>query len=498
MPRLLNRGTSHPSQGIIVEVSERRPPSMRRVARAEEAADSKMVNIKLRMERSGTVGAENRSKSSKDSEPFLNTDFLEIEKTLLESKIRKTDITEEKQRKRPKLPKGSGLNLDTSQGVAKIGRGTTHREYLKKEDGEHCAEIGGPGGRETNECGALAPQTFGNVTDNLSNTTTLCVREKKGKRRISSKEIKNVEESESLDPLKVNDTDFMIQTKKKRISAHLNKRTTKHNADEHDLNTSPQWTASLCDLTHVNNESTLAPLGTRKTVLRRMASRNGRGMDWVLQQCRPDEVISQYREMEFTKMDLLRLDCGWLNAKIIDFYLELLQFRNHRQSEMNSLSECRIFSTAFTERLSISGSGYSFGDVTRWTNAVDVFSINSFFFPINRNNSHWTFVHINMITKTISYYDSLNGRRDSVMYCSLFRRWLNDEAAKRGLTMDLVRDGWRYICAVCPKQTNGNDCGVYVVKGIEQLTKGLMLYHSPKDITDFRMTIAKAILKKRA
>ena len=46
-----------------------------------------------------------------------------------------------------------------------------------------------------------------------------------------------------------------------------------------------------------------------------------------------------------------------------------------------------------------------------------------------------------------------------------------------------------------PNKTNGNDCGIYVVKGIEQLTKGPMLHHSPEDITAFGMTIAEAILK---
>ena len=37
-------------------------------------------------------------------------------------------------------------------------------------------------------------------------------------------------------------------------------------------------------------------------------------------------------------------------------------------------------------------------------------------------------------------------------------------------------------------------CGVYVVKGITQLTRGLPLDHSPADITAFRWTIFETIL----
>ena len=57
--------------------------------------------------------------------------------------------------------------------------------------------------------------------------------------------------------------------------------------------------------------------------------------------------------------------------------------------------------------------------------------------------------------------------------------------------------GWRDICAGCPKQTNSYDCGVYVIKGIELLSKGLALDHSEQDITNFRVAITDAILSEK-
>ena len=130
--------------------------------------------------------------------------------------------------------------------------------------------------------------------------------------------------------------------------------------------------------------------------------------------------------------------------------------------------------------------GYSYQNVASWTNSIDFFNTNSFFFPINRHNSHWTLVHIDMVGRTISYYDSMNGQSDAENYCPMFRRWLCDAADKRDAPLNLVALGWRDTCAVCPKQTNSYDCGVYVIKGIEQLSKGLTLKHYEQDIANFR------------
>ena len=114
--------------------------------------------------------------------------------------------------------------------------------------------------------------------------------------------------------------------------------------------------------------------------------------------------------MDFLKKDLMRLQGGWLNNKIIDFYLELLQLRNNRQSNSNPLSAHCFFSCVFAEKLCNSNTGYTYQNVASWTNSIDFFNTNSFFFPINRHNAPWAFAYIDMIGRTISYYDSMNGQ----------------------------------------------------------------------------------------
>ena len=217
-------------------------------------------------------------------------------------------------------------------------------------------------------------------------------------------------------------------------------------------NRSMPWLAGTHDHTHLGSARNITRRVCNK-VRKNWADRNGRDLDWVLRDSGPDDVVSRHRGLEFLKKDLMRLQGDWLNDKIIDSYLELLQLRNNRQRGTNPLSAQCFFSCAFAEKLSISGTGYAYQDVSRWTNSIDFFNMNNFFFPINRHNMHWTFVHIDMIGRTISYYDSMNSQHDAVQYCLLFRKWLCDETEKRMAPLNLVALGWRDICAVCPQQT---------------------------------------------
>ena len=59
---------------------------MRSGARAEEAADCKMRDVRLRMAREGTL-ISGDSSEAKEYKTFFNTDFMDIEKTFFESKV---------------------------------------------------------------------------------------------------------------------------------------------------------------------------------------------------------------------------------------------------------------------------------------------------------------------------------------------------------------------------------------------------------------------------
>jgi sentrin-specific protease 1 len=44
--------------------------------------------------------------------------------------------------------------------------------------------------------------------------------------------------------------------------------------------------------------------------------------------------------------------------------------------------------------------------VKRWTKKIDIFALNKIFIPVNITNTHWGLVLIDIVLKTIIYFDS--------------------------------------------------------------------------------------------
>ena len=95
-------------------------------------------------------------------------------------------------------------------------------------------------------------------------------------------------------------------------------------------NRATAWQARAHDHTHSGSVRNTTRRVCNK-VRRYWTDRKGRDLGWILRDFGPDEVVSRHRGLEFLKKDLMRLQGGWLNNKIIDSYLELLQLRNNRQ-----------------------------------------------------------------------------------------------------------------------------------------------------------------------
>ena len=113
-------------------------------------------------------------------------------------------------------------------------------------------------------------------------------------------------------------------------------------------NRATAWQARAHDHTHSGNDRNTTRRVCNK-VRRDWAGRKDRELGCVLREFGPDEVVARHRGMEFLKKDMMRLQGGWLNNKIIDFYLELLKLRNNRQRETNPLLAHCFFSFSFVE-----------------------------------------------------------------------------------------------------------------------------------------------------
>ena len=89
--------------------------------------------------------------------------------------------------------------------------------------------------------------------------------------------------------------------------------------------------------------------------------------------------------------------------------------------------------------------------------------------PINITNTHWTLIAMDMVTKTISYYDSMRG--NGQMYIDNALAYLRASAEARGVPFNDTE--WtcdRHAAEAYPAQPNSFDCGIYVLMVADLLT----------------------------
>ena len=142
------------------------------------------------------------------------------------------------------------------------------------------------------------------------------------------------------------------------------------------------------------------------------------------------------------------------------------------------------------ERLIVTDHGYRYQNVETWLSRVnDLYGLDMIFFPINISRVHWTLAIAFIKDKTIRYYDSMSG--DGTLYMDAIERWFSDEARRR----DLPTIAWSRICTPCPQQTNGCDCGVFVVVAAVNVFQGRELTYTQADMAEYRMKLGMDILR---
>ena len=186
--------------------------------------------------------------------------------------------------------------------------------------------------------------------------------------------------------------------------------------------------------------------------------------------------------IDLTKADLRRVTqpSGWLNDNAINGYLWLLATRH-------SGPKVWAFPTQFYAELSDPDRGYP--KVRQWTKRRKVtFPTGSLFdydvvlVPIHVGRNHWSLGVLDFGSKTIEQYDSLN-ISDTGFFATM-RQYLVDEfhdmdtnlkkaAQPKGFNID----EWTEIGddTLCSKQTNGSDCGVFMLKHADFRCRGIDL-----------------------
>jgi len=150
--------------------------------------------------------------------------------------------------------------------------------------------------------------------------------------------------------------------------------------------------------------------------------------------------------------------------------------------------KCHFFNSFFYPLLQ---KGYS--RVAKWTKKVDIFSMDKVILPIHLGN-HWCLAVINFQDKRFEYYDSLGG--DNPQCLQLLRQYLQNEH-KSKKNKDFELSDWEEYCPKSiPTQRNGYDCGLFMCRYAECVSRRKEFNFEQRNMPYFRKRMVLDILNK--
>ncbi|XP_009999812.1 PREDICTED: sentrin-specific protease 2, partial [Chaetura pelagica] len=203
----------------------------------------------------------------------------------------------------------------------------------------------------------------------------------------------------------------------------------------------------------------------------------------------PEEVLSSAFRLKVTREDLQTLsNLCWLNDEVINFYMNLLMERNKKEG----YPSVHVFSTFFYPKL-LSGGHKAVG---RWTRKVDLFKQDLIIVPIHLR-AHWALGVIDVRKKNIKYLDSLGQSGDKI--CDTLFQYLQEESWVRR-HLELTRSEWTLHSMEpheIPQQDNGSDCGVFMCKYADYISRDKQINFTQSHMPYFRMRMAWEIIHQQ-
>ncbi|CAB0007954.1 unnamed protein product, partial [Nesidiocoris tenuis] len=183
------------------------------------------------------------------------------------------------------------------------------------------------------------------------------------------------------------------------------------------------------------------------------------------------EVLTKKFGLNITREDLLTLrESNWLNDKIINFYMELI---DQRSKQNHKLPTTFSFNTFLY--VSLKAGGYT--RVKNYTRKTDLFEKDIIFIPIFKA-AHWRLITIYIKLQKIEYLDSLG--KDGTDILEDIKNYLTEEHNhKKGTPLDTTN--WKFTQRTdIPLQQNNDDCGVFVCQYAKSLgsSEEIQIKHS--------------------
>ncbi|XP_051213737.1 putative ubiquitin-like-specific protease 1B [Lolium perenne] len=188
---------------------------------------------------------------------------------------------------------------------------------------------------------------------------------------------------------------------------------------------------------------------------------------------------------------------GWLNDEVINLFLELLKERGTREPKRSL--KCHFFNTFFYKKLACGKNGYDYKSVKRWTThrklGYELIECDKIFVPVHQH-VHWCLAIINMKAKTLQYLDSLGGNDPRVP--EMLARYIVEEVKDKSNKEIDINSWTKEVVDYVPLQQNGYDCGMFMLKYMDFLSRGASLSFGQEHMEYFRKRTVKEIKKLRA
>ena len=207
-------------------------------------------------------------------------------------------------------------------------------------------------------------------------------------------------------------------------------------------------------------------------------------------------TFARHGDLSFTRKDAWTTKPGeWLNDEMVNFTVGAMAAREARRVESHGEASGRprthFMSTFFTKKLcGEDGRSYDYDAVHRWTTQTrlgyDALMCDTIVVPVHQG-IHWVLATVELREKRVRLYDSLNGEDHHLLDC--LKRWVRDEYKyKKGEVVDT--SGWaaEHPEAI-PRQMNGCDCGVFMLKYADYIASGCPLTFTQADMGYFRRRI---------
>ncbi|XP_073707657.1 sentrin-specific protease 2 isoform X1 [Garra rufa] len=210
----------------------------------------------------------------------------------------------------------------------------------------------------------------------------------------------------------------------------------------------------------------------------------------ALVQTDPNLVLCSAFKLRITQRDLATLQEGsWLNDEVINFYMNLVMSRSEQEVGNRKVYS---FSTFLFPKLHNGGHAA----VRRWTKAVDLFLYDIILVPLHLG-VHWSLAVVDFKSKSVRSYDSMGQRHDDI--CDMILLYLKEELkVKKGKDLDTSK--WTLSSlrpSEIPQQKNGSDCGVFVCKYADYISRGRNLTFRQNHMPYFRKAMIWEILNQK-